>query len=278
MAKPKPLAEVPLLCLLPREHQEPLQPYLACLQLKKVEVIPQEKKWVLHFASEKFVEQDILNQFARHIKKRVPEVDEIQCLLECRTKIDTAEELLREYRQEVAQDLNEVLPGLRGWLQEEERIKVDGNDIHFFAPNTLGLEYFKSKQRVIEKYFATKYGLEVKVSYSLQISEEDDQLDAQREAEERKILQELLSAQTSKPKETTAPLSTPSSVILGREFQGEPISICEVQDEEKQEQQQHKSLLTAFIANQIDVQKFNKKDYQNQLKIDKKALNEEMME
>lgn len=53
-------------------------------------------------------------------------------------------------------------------------------------------------------------------------------------------------------------------------------TLKELQDEEKQEQQQHKSLLTAFIANQIDVQKFNKKDYQNQLKIDKKALNEEI--
>lgn len=234
MAKPKPLAEVPLICLLPREHQEPLQPYLACLQLKKVEVIPREKKWILHFSSEKFVEQDVLNQFASHIKKRVPEVEEIQCCLECRPLIDSVEELLRQYRQEVAQDLTEVLPGLRGWLQGEERINVNGNNIHFFAPNTLGMEYFQSKQRLIEKYFATKYGLEVKVTYSLQVSEENQELDAQIEAEEREILQQLLTAQTTKPKESSAPASSPSSVILGREFQGEPIPICEVQDEEKQ--------------------------------------------
>lgn len=68
MPKPVLLAEVPFLCQLPPDRWESLRPYLMEIELKKVEVLPRERKWILHLSSSYFVDQEFLKDLACFLK------------------------------------------------------------------------------------------------------------------------------------------------------------------------------------------------------------------
>lgn len=229
MPKPVLLAEVPFLCQLPPDREKSFRPYLKTIELKQVEVLARERKWILHLSSSHFVDHEFLKDLACFLKETVPEVDDIEWRVECTSKVDNVEDLCRKHWLEVSRDLSEMLPGLRGWLRSDTCYKTEGDNLEFLVPHELGIEYFRTKQSVVERYFLTKFGLEVTVSCSIDMSDELEDFAAQTEAEEQEILQHVLSAQ---PKEKAE--RPKSNLILGKEYKSDPVSLREVQDEERQ--------------------------------------------
>jgi DNA polymerase III subunit alpha, Gram-positive type len=228
--KPVLLAEVPFLCQLPPDRTEPYRPYLTTIELKQVEVLPKERKWILHLSSSHFVKPEFLNHLATFLKENVPEVEEIEWSVEYTSNIENIEDLCHKHWTEVSRDLSEMLPGLKGWLRSDSCYRARGNELEFFVPNALGIEYFRTKQNVVERYFATKFGFEATVTCTLDASTEPEDLAAQTEAEEQEILQQVLSA--TQPKDKPEPPK--SNTILGKEFKGETVPLREIQDEERQ--------------------------------------------
>lgn len=232
MPKPVLLGEVPFLCQLPPDRQEPFRPYLKTIELKQVEVLPLERKWILHLSSSHFIEREFLERLARVFKDHVPEVEEIDCSVEYASTVRNIEELCQGHWTEVAQDLVEILPVLKGWITSEFSYEASGEELKFFVPNALGIEYIHSKQSIVERYFATKFGLRVAVMCELKLNSANEDILAQTEAEEQEILQQMMTQSKEKAKEKSEPPQT--DLIRGREFNGEVVPLREVQDEERQ--------------------------------------------
>lgn len=232
MPRPVLLGEVPFLSQLPLDRQEPFRPYFSTIELKQVEVLPQERKWILHLSSSQFIQRDFIDDFTCFLKEFVPEVDEINCSVEYESAIQNIEELCQRHWSEIAHDLAEMLPVFKGWLGEGSSYQARGEELKIFVPNALGIEYFNTKKGTLERYFMTKFGLKCSLCCEMKESSASEDILAQTAAEEQRILQQMLTQPKENVKEKAEPKET--DLILGKEFNGEAIPLHEVQDEERQ--------------------------------------------
>lgn len=232
MPKPVLLGEVPFLSQLPPDRQKSFRSYFTTIELKQVEVLPLERKWILHLSSAHFIQREFLDDFTCFLKEQVPEVEEINCSVEYESSVLNIEELCHRHWPEVARDIAEMLPVFKGWLGEDSSYQARDEELKFFVPNALGIEYFNTKKGAVERYFATKFSLKCSVSCELKASLANEDIFAQTVAEEQEILQHMLTQ--SKEKAKDKPERPETNLIRGKEFNGEIVPLHEVQDEERQ--------------------------------------------
>jgi len=224
MAEPLALAEVALF----RQAPPDWRPYLNSITVNKVEVMPAAKKWVLHLFSAAHVDEQFLAALKNAVRAELADI-ELEWLLECPPRFASLEEVCHAAWPDLAKDLAELLPPMRGWLTPDTPYAVEGERLTLFVRNHLGIEYIGLKHEAIEVYLQTKYGVKAKILAELAPAEERDEYFQAAEAEEQEHLQQLLGPepkdQEEKPK---------SNCVFGREFSAEPVPLSQVQDEERQ--------------------------------------------
>ncbi|WP_206810235.1 PolC-type DNA polymerase III [Paradesulfitobacterium ferrireducens] len=230
MARPLPLGEVPFLHELAPDWHEPLSPYLAAIELNKVEVFPKEGKWILHLLASSQLDESLFEPLIALLKAKVPEIKVIEFKLECTENPASLSELCAGRWAEIMEDLAGLLPAVQGWLGPDTRYEAEDDRLLLYVPNALGIEYFRAKHQVVENYFQTKFHLGVRVACELDGEPSFEEHFQQAEQEEQEHLKQLLTVQAPPAKEAP-PKKT---CILGREFKGEPVPLKEIQDEEKQ--------------------------------------------
>ncbi|HHV63514.1 MAG TPA: PolC-type DNA polymerase III [Peptococcaceae bacterium] len=221
------LNEIPFFEQLPEEVIKSLAPYSEKIAFKKVEVIPKERKWILHLSMSEPIDAQVLKILTVTLEKRLNNGIKINIQAEWSTET-TLEDVAKKYWEEIIADLVELLPSLQGWLYPAVKHELEGNTLTFFVPNSTAMELCRSKQATIEGYFAQKFGLKVKVFWEIDelIAEEEQSYDPEKE--EQKYIEELLSSHKP-PKENTK-----SHVLLGREFQGTLRALKDITEEERQ--------------------------------------------
>ncbi len=223
------LQEAPFFRQLPEEVILRLEPYIDNILLTRVEVLPKERIWILHFSLSISVESEILELLTSALEERLGNGISIEIKANMKANL-TPEELCKEYWQEILQDIAEEIPSLKGWLNPAVRYEVRENRLKFFVPNLMAMEYCRLKQNNIERYFLHKYGLQIKVLWEIdEFLEGDFCFDPEKE--EQKYVEEILSSHLEVKEEAKI---KNQSVLLGREFKGTPCPLRDITDEEKQ--------------------------------------------
>jgi len=219
------IRETPFFRWLSEETDSGIDPYSDKIKLDRVEVIPKERKWVLHLSLSGVVKKETLTYLARALEHKLNNSINIEIQNSTRYCL---EDIFQCEWSEIINDIIERNPSLKGWLSPEIKPDVQGNVIIFFVPNKMALEYCKLKQENIRDYFYNEYGLEPKILWEVHDGLETEPC-FDPEQEEKRYLEELLADVPNKPKEIKH-----NSVLLGKEFNGEVRSLQEIQDEEKQ--------------------------------------------
>lgn len=231
MARPLPLQDVPFLFQLPADHKGSLSLDLTMVALDRVEVFPKQGKWVLHLSTSCDLEDDGLAALESILKAQVPEIKQVEWSVVSVRKALSLATLCENHWGEIVQNLSELLPAMKGWLGQA-RYEVFQDELHLYVPNALGIEYFRTKQQVVEQYFKTHYQLKPQIICALDTLVNQEELAQQTEAAELEHLQQIFSAQ---PKLSTEIVEkAKSACIHGREFKGDAVALRDVQDEERQ--------------------------------------------
>lgn len=230
MARTLSMMEVPFILKLPPDQIGPWQIDLTTVELIQVEVFPKQGRWVLHLSSSYELEEASLASLEALLMTLVPEIKKVELCVECAAEVTSLKSLCEKNWGEIVQDITSQLPSMKGWLGEA-RYEVSNQELRLFVPNALGIEYLHAKQHVIEKYFFSRYRLKPQIICELDTSIDNTNLAQQTETVEFEHLQQILSSQTKHGNESVKKRVT---CLLGKEFSGEPISLHEVQDEERQ--------------------------------------------
>lgn len=221
------LKEVPFFLELPEDISTKIKPYTDNILLKRVEVIPKERRWILHLSLSNPVDNEILQFLARALERKIGNSISVDIQPQINLNL-TLEEICCNYWQEIIQDITERIPSIKGWLNPGARYLIEESRITFFVPNMMALDYCRLKQDNIESYFLQKYGLKVKILWEIEgYSEEEQCYDPEKE--EQKYVDEILASAVTEKKEVKQ-----TTVLLGREFKGEPCVLKDIVDEEKQ--------------------------------------------
>jgi DNA polymerase-3 subunit alpha (Gram-positive type) len=232
MLRPVPLGQVPFLSQLPSDWQDSLQAFLATTLLKQVEVLPKERKWIVHLISTQYLDPALLRPLANLLVEHVTEINNVDWQIEYQLPTVSLNEVCEVYWQEIINDLSNILPGMRGWLGAETRYQVSGRQLVVYVPNDLGVEYIQAKHQTVENYLLKKFGIKVTVFCELDSDQPAAEYLDQTKNLEQECLQELF-ASKSKPRDE-APAKVRENCLLGREFKVEVIPLRQVQDEERQ--------------------------------------------
>ncbi|NLL52059.1 MAG: PolC-type DNA polymerase III [Peptococcaceae bacterium] len=221
------MEEVPIFKKLPSEARASLSPFVEKIFLDRVEVLPEERRWILHLSLSEPVEDSILGTLA----------DALEEILNSKVKVEinttylnvyTLEKVCSDFWQQIVQDIGERIPSLKGWLQAGLKYEVEDNKLTLFVPNIMAREYCRLKQENIESYFWQKFALQVKLFWEIdELAQEESCFDP--EQEEQKYLQEIMTAVSPQQKEKKS-----ATILLGRDFQG---TICEIKDITEEERQ-----------------------------------------
>jgi len=222
------IEEAPFFGQLPEEVSEKVRPYLRNILLNRVEVLPEERRWILHLALLCPIEENVLWSLGASLEKKLDNGIKI----EIRTKSEAAltlEQICSEYWPDIHHELIERIPSLKGWLNTSGKYEVEEDRLTIFVPNMMAMEYCKLKQKNIEDYFLEKYGIKIKTVWEVdEIIEEESCFDPEKE--EQKYVEEILSLNPAEKKES----KLQPAVLLGREFKGTVCAIKDINDEEKQ--------------------------------------------
>lgn len=224
-----PLSRVLFLAQLPADGQT-VDPLLESAVIHQVEVHPKEKKWVVHVYSEKKINQTLLETLGRLLQQNLQQV-EIEWVLTYPKQALTLAELCTMHWDEITQKLREMLPATRGWLRS--RYEVRENQLIFYVPNALGIEYFQLKRQQVEAYLIQAYGVHAEVICALDQAEGEVDYALLTEQVEQECLQQIRSVQLEEAEETEKGKPR-KAIVLGKEFKDSPVSLKEIQDEERQ--------------------------------------------
>lgn len=231
MLRPLTLKEAPFFLKLPADRIGLLHIDLTTVELKRVEVFPKQGKWVLHLSTSYELDDSCLASLEAVLRAQVPEVKKVEWRVDCVLQTTSLKVLCENHWEEIVRDITEKLPTMKGWLGEA-RYEVSNDKLRVYVPNALGIEHFRTKQHIIEQYFKTRYSLNPQIICELDCRLDPEEQAQQTEALEMEHLQHLLLTQTKTGVETSE--KKRAACLLGREFKGEPVSLREVQDEERQ--------------------------------------------
>ncbi|MDD2234037.1 MAG: PolC-type DNA polymerase III [Desulfitobacteriaceae bacterium] len=232
MLGPVPLGQIPFLAQLPSGWQDPIQACLATILLKQVEVLPKERKWILHLISTQHIDPALLKPLGDLLIEYVSEINIVDWQIECHLPDVSLNEVCEVYWQDIIGDLSNILPGMRGWLGAGTSYQVSGQKLIIYVPNELGVEYIQAKHQIVENYLLKKFGLKVAVFCELYSALTPAEYLDQTENMEQECLQELLSAKSGLGDEK--PEKIRDNCLLGRKFKVDAIPLRQVQDEERQ--------------------------------------------
>lgn len=162
---------------------------------------------------------------------QVSEIKRVEYCVECLQEVLSLKTLCENHWAEIVQDITDQLPIMKGWLGEA-RYSVSDEELCLYVPNAIGIEHFRLKQHVVEKYFRTRYRLNPRITCELDTTVNLEEQAKQIEAVELGLLQDLLSLQPKPGAEP--PKKQRVACLLGKEFKGQTVSLREVQDEERQ--------------------------------------------
>jgi DNA polymerase-3 subunit alpha (Gram-positive type) len=237
--------------------------------LTEVEVIPNEGKWILHLSACNSLSAEDIDRLTECLTKAVGNEIKIECHFDLRGNIEeySPERGKEKYERREGQEacatdiavispedtamenetvysmpptdmeawisafneLSEDIPALKGWINSNASIAVDGEIMTFLVPNLVVMESLKSRQDVIVDFLARKFGFRYKVCW--EIREETDYSECvSAEIEEQKYVEQIMAVAAAEKKKE----NKESDVVIGRAFKGEAIPLRNINDEEKQ--------------------------------------------
>ncbi len=204
-----------------------LAPFIDNIQIKQVEVFPKEGKWLLHLSSSCVIEEELLQIITKSLEAKLKNDIKIEIKID-HQEIVSLDNICHNYWQDILQEILEIVPSLRGWLNSEVRYETEKSRLILFVPNLMAMEHCQTKSDIIENYFRDKYKLTAKVIWEIDSISDEEIEYFDTEKEERRIVEEILKANPVK-QELKANI-----VLYGKEFKGTARLLQDIVEEERQ--------------------------------------------
>lgn len=204
-----------------------LAPHMENIEIKQVEVFPKEGKWLLHLSSSCVFEEELLKMIAKSLETQLKNEIKIE-IKSVQQETFSLDDICHNHWPETFQEILEIVPSLKGWLNSDVRYEIEENRLTLFVPNLMAMDYCQTKKDTIEDYFKSKYQLTVKVFWEIDHIPDDEHVCLDMEKEERKFVEEILAANPVK-KDFKA-----DTLIYGKEFKGEARLLQDIVEEERQ--------------------------------------------
>lgn len=204
-----------------------LAPYIENIDIKQVEVFPKEGKWLLHLSSSCVIEEDLLQIISKSLEAQLKNGIKIEIKID-QQEIVSLDNICDNNWQDILQDILEIVPSLRGWLNSDVRYETEENRLTLFVPNLMAMDHCQTKSDIIADYFKDKYRLTARVIWEIDSISDEEIEYFDTEKEERRIVEEILAASPVK-QDLKA-----NTVLYGKEFKGTARLLQDIVEEERQ--------------------------------------------
>ncbi|WP_443112479.1 PolC-type DNA polymerase III [Dehalobacter sp. DCM] len=203
--------------------------FLNRIWLEKVDVVPEERKWILRLSSSCPVPDQVLHNLAELLEEQLDHGIQVDIQIKLSPDIGL-EQLCEDYWEEIIREIHDKVPSLKVWLNASIRYEVIENRLTFFVANQMALEYCRMKQESIEDCFSQKYGLDTKIAWEIEDEPSEEATFFDCEKEEQRYLEEIFAQKPAVEKKETKQ----SCILLGKEIKAATHRIADIIDEEKQ--------------------------------------------
>lgn len=219
-------------------------------KIQKVEVSTAEKKWSVHLLLDRIINRKYIELFAGELVRFIPELEHLEFKLRFEIPGISIEEIVAQYWEEIIYSVVREHPAVSGWMLSASK-KLEGNNLRIFVKSQVGSEVLHKKgiPEYIVGLIDKEFGQELKVT--VHVIEEDEceiiRWNALREEEYVKVLmaRQAEAAETVREKQANGSgemqgkwgkrrsRDPEPGALLGRVITGEPVSLEQVTEEEK---------------------------------------------
>jgi len=206
--------------------------------IDRVEVSRSNREWTFFIVKQQLLPQHVFVQFCQKIQQHFSHIASISFVLRYADQVDDRS-IVEEYWGLCVEWLKQKLVSVNGWMAKAQ-VEASAGVLTVSLLDATGLELAKRKQidqyitRFYEDYFSRTYRVQLKIGESNH--EEYERFQKQREAEDRLFSQTLVEEVEATKHSLTTPSRDASSeerFVYGYEIKESPVSIQQVQDEEK---------------------------------------------
>ncbi|ADY56545.1 DNA polymerase III, alpha subunit [Syntrophobotulus glycolicus DSM 8271] len=227
------------------------------IKLTEVEVIPEERKWILHLSACTSFTPEEISGLAEDLEKTVKGQIKIECRFERerkentvkdhdgqehRTKdgsVDYDDEHFRGYSdppedpegwQNILCEFSEAIPALKGLINSGSLVAMNGQSLTFSVPNLVLMESLRSRQGLMTDLLERKFGVKYQICWEITEETDINETWASAEIEEQKYVEQIMAVASAEKKKD----QKGSDLVIGRDFKGEAVPLRGINDEERQ--------------------------------------------
>lgn len=212
---------------------ELIETYFKDGYIEKLLLVKNQNKWVFHFVLEQAVPCSVYQVFYTRIRDTYAHIANVETIFRFQNPIEEGK-FVEEYWQEFLEQYGPQLNGLSKRLQEQP-VKCSSNCVIFTLLHDVEISIFQKKVEPLVKSFFQRF-FDWKFSFRYELSQEDDTYQQFLDSKEKE--DQLRAEEAVKEKVQVNPAGDRNkeaitSLRIGYQIKDQPVSILEIQEEEK---------------------------------------------
>lgn len=209
------------------------QTYFADAHLEKLQLFPQERRWVFHFVLAKVCPPQIYQQVLEGLRRAFGQIAKVDLMLSFNQPVP-GEALFSQYFPLFLENHKSQLNGLHVRLKENPPLWQDDR-LAVSVINDVEEALFKEKVEPVLRSFFRQLSLELPQLFfrKLELDESYERFISQREEEDLALAQQVLQGKEEREKEgkREGKEEKGTDVLIGSFIQEEPLAMKEIQEE-----------------------------------------------
>ncbi|GGF97075.1 PolC-type DNA polymerase III [Paenibacillus aceti] len=211
-----------------------IDPYFLDGYIDQVEVSRSNREWKITICKQTLVPAQMYRTFCLRIQERMQHIARITFVFHYDQGL-TAEQIVKEYWKLFLEWVQREVPSVNGWMTRAG-YEVEDDFVTVSLSDAMALELARKKNidRAITTFYETYFGLELRVKLHVAENNEEALEEFQQRIveEEREVIQRMMESMAAE----TPPEEDNGEAVklqIGYDIKDQPISLQELQDEEK---------------------------------------------
>ena len=211
-----------------------IDPYFLDGYIDQVEVSRSNREWKITICKQTLVPAQMYRTFCLRIQERMQHIARINFVFHYDQGL-TAEQIVKEYWKLFLEWVQREVPSVNGWMTRAG-YEVEDDFVTVSLSDAMALELARKKNidRAITTFYETYFGLELRVKLHVAENNEEALEEFQQRIveEEREVIQRMMESMAAEapPEEDNGEAV---KLQIGYDIKDQPISLQELQDEEK---------------------------------------------
>lgn len=211
-----------------------IDPYFLDGYIDQVEVSRSNREWKITICKQTLVPAQMYRTFCLRIQERMQHIARITFVFHYDQGLN-AEQIVKEYWKLFLEWVQREVPSVNGWMTRAG-YEVEGDFVTVSLSDAMALELARKKNidRAITTFYETYFGLELRVKLHVAENNEEvlEEFQQRIVEEEREVIQRMMESMAAE----APPEEDDGEVVklqIGYDIKDQPISLQELQDEEK---------------------------------------------